>query len=99
MMGKKRIFIAGAFNVSDYDDTRRRFNDIDEMIMMRGDVPVNPVWFCDPSGSFEGNMRICLKHLVDCDGIYMLKGWEKCRMAKMAHFVALKLKLKIELEK
>jgi hypothetical protein len=98
--GKRRIFIAGDTGGINRDDVvRRHFADADEMIMMRGDIPVNPIWFCDPSDPFERRMRICLKELAGCDGIYMLKGWRADKGAKMEHFVALKLKLTIELEK
>ena len=44
-------------------------------------------------------MSVCLKAMLDCDGIYMLKGWKKSRGAKLEHFIALKLGIEILLEK
>ena len=87
-----RIYIAGVIGISDFDQAEKT-------IALKGDEPVNPLRFCDDGMDWRRMMRLRLKKLADCDGIYMLKGWKMSKEAKMEHFVALKLKLSIELEK
>lgn len=44
---------------------------------------------------WEWYMRACLKMLTDCDEILMLVGWQKSRGARLEHYIAEKLGVKI----
>lgn len=44
-------------------------------------------------------MRVCITHLMECDAIYMLKDWKQSRGARLEHFIALKLGMRIIKEK
>lgn len=50
--------------------------------------PVVPVPFCEGK-EYTEYLRDDLKQLLDCDGIYMLKGWQDSKGAKLEHMVAL----------
>lgn len=43
-------------------------------------------------------MRGDIELLLSCDGIYMLKGWEKSKGAKLEHEIATALKIKMMYE-
>lgn len=98
-MSRRRIFISGAFVKDMCSMANEQFDKASKMIAMRGDVPVNPMRICSPSWNWQKCTRRRLKELLDCDGIYMLEGWKTSGAAKTEHFVALKLKMTIELEK
>ena len=38
--------------------------------------------------SYEGQMKDDLKHLLECDAIFLLEGWEFSKGASVEHFVA-----------
>ena len=46
-------------------------------------------------GTWEGYLRIALAQVVSCDGLVLLPGWESSRGARLEHFVAIELQLKI----
>ena len=94
-----RIYIAGAVTGVPYSQAVADFKRAEEHLYNRGDDPVNPTSYCDVSWSWGKCMRTVIPLLCECDGIYMLKGWKQSKGAKLEHFIALKLGLKIELEK
>lgn len=47
----------------------------------------NPTWI--------DYMREDLKKLVQCDSVFMLKGWRKSKGAKIEHYIAKKLAMNI----
>jgi len=94
-----RIYIAGQVTGKDYKTAIKEFDDAEKMLEARGDEVVNPTRYCDISWSWEKCMRVCLPLLTECDGIYMLRDWKKSRGAKLEHFVAIKLGMKIENQK
>ena len=50
--------------------------------------PVMPVPYVDGK-TYQEYLRDDLKLLLDCDGIYMLDGWQESKGAKIEHMVAL----------
>lgn len=50
--------------------------------------PVAPAPFVDGK-TYQEYLRDDLKMLLDCDGIYMLDGWQDSKGAKIEHMVAL----------
>ncbi|WP_322080153.1 DUF4406 domain-containing protein [Burkholderia cenocepacia] len=53
---------------------------------------VNPAELnADPSAGWLECMRVDIKHLVDCDAIAMLEGWQNSRGAQLEYTIALTL--------
>ena len=95
----KKIYIAGPVTGLDIVVVKRAFSAAEERIAYRGDVPVNPLRLCSSAWDWRKCLRNCIKALVDCDGIYMLKGWRNSKGAKLEHFIALKLGMEVEVER
>ncbi|WP_260426374.1 DUF4406 domain-containing protein [Burkholderia cepacia] len=53
---------------------------------------INPAELnADPSAGWLECMRVDIKHLVDCDAIAMLEGWQNSRGAQLEYTIALTL--------
>lgn len=94
-----KVYLSGQVTGIDYPRACASFYEAEKTIALRGDQPVTPVRLCNPDKTWAACMRICIKALMDCDGIYMLKGWRKSRGARLEHFIALKLGMRVEVEK
>ena len=72
------------------------FNVAAKALQMLGYSVINPVELNpDPEADYIECMRIDLKALCDCDGIYLLRGWEKSEGANAEYQVAKMLKLNV----
>lgn len=94
-----RVYISGQVTGLDYNNALSAFSEAAKKIEERGDEAINPTLYCNQDWDWNKCMRTVLPLLTECDGILMLKGWKKSRGAKLEHFIALKLGLKIEIEK
>lgn len=94
-----RTYIAGPVSGVPHQEAVERFNAAESYLYGRGDDPVNPMKMSDVSWSQEKFMRTATPHMFDCDCVYMLRGWKADTRSKLEHFIALKLGIKIELEK
>jgi hypothetical protein len=75
------------------------FNKATEKLRNDGIDVVNPVELNpDPNADYLECMRIDIKALCDCDGIYLLKGWEYSEGANAEYQVARMLKLRVYFE-
>lgn len=75
------------------------FNTATEMLRGDGFEVVNPVELNpDPDADYIECMRIDIKALCDCDGIYLLTGWENSEGANAEYQVARMLKLSVYFE-
>jgi hypothetical protein len=72
------------------------FAKAEEFLYSRGDEPVNPTKHCNVSWDWDDCMKKVIPLLLQCDKIYMLKGWKQSKGAKLEHFIALKLGIRIE---
>lgn len=52
-----------------------------------------------PVLSDQRDWRGVLSTLSECDGVFMMKGWKKDRMARLIHFIALKTGMVVMVEK
>jgi hypothetical protein len=52
---------------------------------------INP----DPTAKWHDCMRADIRELVDCDSVAMLPGWEKSKGARLEHYIANALEIKI----
>ena len=61
-----------------------KFAEAEEHLKARGFEVVNPATLTHKHGRTWGEYMVKgLKALLDCDGVYMLKGWEASRGAKI----------------
>lgn len=91
-----KVYIAGSVSNMPYNEALAKFQEAEDFLYARGDNPVNPTKHCDVSLDWEERMKKVIPLLLECDKIYMLKGWKQSRESKLEHFIALKLGIRIE---
>lgn len=99
MKDKKKTYISGPVSGVDYEEVRTAFRAAELRLEVKGHDVVNPMRLCSSSWPWERCMRVCISAMMECDAIYMLKGWKRSRGARLEHFVALKLGMEITVEK
>lgn len=87
-----KIYLAGPItNTSDFRD---RFAQAKLELVQLGYVPISPL---DVPKDFEDTgkaeiwlaaMRVDIPALINCDGIYLLRGWENSRGARLEKLIA-----------
>lgn len=96
MMRKTKIvYISG--NVE--DDNAERFHMAEDYVAACDGIPVSSLRISDGCNDRKERVKKRITALLDCNSIYMLKGWRKSKTARLEHFIALKLGMKIEIEK
>jgi Asp-tRNA(Asn)/Glu-tRNA(Gln) amidotransferase A subunit family amidase len=86
-----RWYIAGPIS-SNPDGYRAEFAAAAEKLKAQGWEVVNPAEN-PPEPSWEAYMKVSLRQLVDCDGVALLKGWERSEGASWEESVAKRLKM------
>ena len=79
-----RFYISGA--ITGVPDYLIKFAHAKSRLMMHGYEVVNPAQLClslPQSFTHEQYMDICMAALKACDGIYLLKGWQSSKGAKI----------------
>lgn len=95
----KKTFISGPVSGIEYEYACGHFVEAENYLSEKGRNTVNPTRLCGQSLNFVQWMKVSIPALLQCDSIYMLKGWKKSPEAKLEHFIALKLGFEIILEK
>ena len=65
----------------------------------KGYEVVNPAEIEGDQNNWNACMREDIKHLMACDGVYMLKGWETSNGARLEYYLATTLGFKVLKEK
>ena len=94
-----RVYISGPITGNDnYEDD---FADAYIRLHNLGHNPVSPVdigralkYKMGRDPTWAEYMREDIKALMDCDGIYMLDGWEKSSGARLEEHIAMRLEIK-----
>lgn len=90
-----KVFISGKISGNEMDYLRL-FQEAEDYLTEIDLVAVNPTKLDHNHDlSWESYMRVDLRALLDCDGIFMLKDWKESKGSKLEHSVAENLKLKI----
>jgi len=94
-----RVYISGP--ITGVPDHAKKFAVAFAALAKAGHDPVNPVdiermlkYLMGREPTWEEYMREDIKALTDCDGIYMLDGWEESRGAQFEAHVAKRLGIK-----
>lgn len=88
-MIQRKIYISGGISGHPLEERRAVFARAEEVLRGRGYAPVNPfnngVSLDAPYGD---HMRAALRMMLDCAGIYLLRGWASSRGACLERAVA-----------
>ena len=94
-----KIYISGPMTgIKDYNYPA--FNSAEKELKIMGYKTFNPARIkSDKDWTWQDYMRECIKALPDCDKIYMLKGWENSKGAKIERSIAKTLGIEIIYER
>ena len=92
----KKVYISGAIAHHDLAERKAAFKAAERELAEMGFAPVNPFDNGVPQEAhYTHHMRADIGLLVGCDYIYMLRGWELSRGAKLEHDVATSCGIKV----
>jgi hypothetical protein len=99
----KYIYLAGPVSGRPYGEYVQHFDHVADEIRRRTmdlDItPFNPVRYCstrvEKGAPWHDFMRVCISHLIECDGVGLLQGWERSRGARLELELAGKLKIPV----
>lgn len=87
--GKQKAYISGQITGLDIEVARSRFNYAAQRLEEMGYDPVNPFDNgLSPDRKWTDHMRADLKLMLDCQTIYLLKGWQHSRGASLERHIA-----------
>jgi hypothetical protein len=90
----KKMYISG--RITGQPDFIERFAKAEKHLKARGFEVMNPATLPHDHGRSWGEyMADCLKELLSCDGVYMLKGWKNSRGARIEKQLAQDLGFKL----
>ena len=97
METKKRTYISGP--ITGDPDARERFRDAERSLIEDGGLPVNPFdnGLADES-PWQDHMIADIRMLMSCDAIFMLKGWNESKGARMEFHIAEEMGMEILFE-
>ena len=87
-----KIYLSGKISGTDLDYVRRLFDKVATTLRALGHEVSNPL--CNglsESDPWEDHIAKDIINLTDCEGIYMLQGWEDSQGARIEHAVAKEL--------
>lgn len=91
-----KCYIAGPITGVKEEIYRARFMEAKEEVTLLGYIPVVPIELPHQgSTTWSDYMRLDIKHLMECDSIYMLKEWFSSKGARIEHELAKQLDIQI----
>lgn len=94
-----KLYISGKISSTDLTHTRKRFSDVADKLQSLGHEVINPL--CNglsETAPWEEQIAKDIINLIDCEGIYMLQGWEDSQGARIEHAVAKEIGLRVMYE-
>ena len=96
---KKKIYISGMIAHMDLNERQQAFGNAADYWRLKGYDVFNPFENGVPQDAdWHEHMRIDIRNLTDCDIIYMLRGWEHSKGAKLELDVASSCGIEVWLE-
>ncbi len=97
---RPRCYISGGIAHYDLEERKAAFGRAAEELDKAGYLPINPFHNGVPqTAHFTKHMRKDIAMLLECDYIYMLKGWELSKGAKLELDVASSCGIKVLFQK
>lgn len=90
-----KIYISGKISGLDPDEAKYNFSAAKDRLIRMGYKPVSPYGKGSYRWTWEENMRVALKLLLGCRGIYMLDNWRDSRGAVIEHDLAIAIGMKV----
>ena len=84
-----KIYLSGQISGTELSYTRKRFGDVADTLHALGHEVTNPL--CNglsEADPWEAHMAKDIIALLQCEGIYMLAGWEESQGARLEHALA-----------
>lgn len=96
---KEKVYISGAIAHHDIEERKKAFADAESQLLKAGYSPVNPFRNGLPEEAhWREHMRVDIRLLLECEFIYMLRGWELSKGAKLELDVASSCGIKVLFE-
>lgn len=84
-----KVYISGAISGLPFDEVEKAFNEAEIRLEEQGYVVVNPLDNGLPRESnWDEHMKADIKLLMDCDAIYLLKGYQDSKGAMIEYDLA-----------
>ncbi len=88
---RKKIYIAGKVSGLPYNIAYSNFETAEKDLLKQGYNVVNPTKHVEKTTNWLESMKICIKLLLDCEAIYLLKNWEYSKGARIEYQIAKEL--------
>jgi hypothetical protein len=92
-----KIYISGQITGLPTEVAKNNFKEAEQSILHSGWLPINPFSINpgtdDPT--WDDFMVADIRELFKCDGIYMLKGWQNSKGARIEHAIAKEMGIRI----
>lgn len=96
----KKIYIAGKVTGLPIAEVTMKFGRAQKELEAQGYEVVNPLQVVSEQGDgwhtdWQTAMRLCIKALMDCDGIYLLEDFDQSKGARLEQRIARELEIEI----
>lgn len=99
-INKKKVYISGAIAHLNLNERKEAFKKAADTLESLGYWPINP--FCNglpDEADWRAHMKADIGLLLNCEAIYMLKGWELSKGCKLELDVATSCGIQVMFEK
>ena len=92
-----KIYISGQITGLPLEVAKNNFKEAEQYLIHSRCLPINPfsISHGTDNPTWEDFMVADIRELFKCDGIYMLKGWQNSKGARIEHAIALELGIRI----
>jgi hypothetical protein len=88
-----KLYISG--KITGDKNYRKKFADAEKRLVDAGYEVVNPAKLCPADTDWHMAMRICIKALMDCNGVALLNDWRQSKGSKCEHGLALDVGIEV----
>lgn len=95
------IYLSGPISGRHFEEAQKHFNDAEDFVFLHMEsFCMNPMKLPHNHNlSWEEYMKEDIAALMKCNGIYMLRGWDKSPGARLEYRIAVELNYNIYFEK